>query len=229
MRKQILISLLFQISLNSALAFSRSLIVAPDGPTATLYVNAEVGTTVEFPGDIKLITPRKYYVTEKQGAKYLYITAKVGAIEEPVSVIISGGRKLFFTFVSSKNAHRLVTVNLVEDSDKKLSRQEKIVVSAVTGKAIPGVRYQAFSGQPVYIGEQKLRPFGSYHLPPYIGLIFEKDGKSEAFDHKKTSLGPQDGEVWSADLGNHVMWIVENRQAFSMAQLMRSINSEPKE
>jgi len=222
MRKKILIALLLQISQTS---FCRSLIVAPDGPTATLYINGEVGTTVEFPGDIKLITPLKYYTTHKQGSKYLYIKAKNRALEEPVSIIISGGRKLFLSFLSSKNAHRLVTINL-SGQDKKQSPQEKIVISAVTGKAIPGVVYQSMNGEPISINNQKLEPHGSYHLPPYIGMMFKKSDNSADFDHKKTSLGPLNLEVWSLDLGEYVMWVVENRQAFSIAQIMQTFNAK---
>lgn len=222
MKKKILIALLLQIS---QIGLSRSLIVAPDGPTATLYINSEVGTTVEFPGDIKLITPIKYYVPQKQGSKYLFVSAKNRAIEEPVSVIISGGRKLFFTFVSSKNAHRLVTINL-SGQDKKQSAQEKIVISAVTGKAIPGVVYQSIKGETLTINDQEIEPHGSYHLPPYIGMMFKKVGKSENFDYKQTSLGPLNLEVWSLDLGEYVMWIVENRQAFSIAQIMKTFSEK---
>jgi hypothetical protein len=220
MKKSILALLL----LLSGRAQSGTQIVAPEGDRVTIYVNADVGTTLKFQKDVKLITPRIYYVIQKQNSKYLYVTAKRGAAPEPVT-IETGSDILYLNFVASRDAERFVKV-LVTTPESNRTRRESLLEAIATGRAVTGVTREDLDGDPIEVIGARLKPMSLYTSIPYIGVVFERLDAPTDFDFRRLTIGPDDSELWSFEAGKHVTFIFSDRENLNVNALRTALREK---
>lgn len=212
--------MLLTLGMQATKAKGETLIVAPGGSPASLYVNTKVGTTVRFPSNIMLIVPTRYFTIRKEAGRFAAIKAKSYARKEMVTIELAGGKDLHFQLIPSKRAHKYLKIQVA--GKKKADRRIKLLQAMATANAVAGVTTEELDGKSVRLQGMRLTPLKAYHLPPFIGVSYSKS-KKVAFDTTKTTIGSRTTKVWSADLQDQVIYIIEDKSRINPMLLGRTL------
>lgn len=188
--------------------------VKPYQPT-DVFVHPKLGATIEFPYEIKVVTPRQYYEVKKSTSNILSISLIEEKNRKAEEITVKSGSEVFvLNLVPSVFAPSYVSLKRVKSTRK--AALETLLESMYLGKSHRLVQSRRISGEAVRFGEHKLTPTASYMNNKWRAIVFSiTNGDPKTFCPENFSISDVNTRTMSYKGGSQVVYFLERDARYS--------------